>query len=127
MLNPDRPISAVLQDIVGNIQDIVRAEMRLAKSELTDELRKARAGAAWLGVGVLLLIFCALFLLLGAVYALTEVVPAWAAALIVGAGVGAIAAVCCGFGMKRFKSARGAPRTIATLKEDVEWAKRLTR
>ncbi len=127
MLNPDRPISAVLQDIVGNIQDIVRAEMRLAKTEVTEELRKARAGAALLGVAALLLIFCALFLLLALVYALTEVVPAWAAALIVGGGVGVIAAMCCGVGIKRFKATRAPPRTISSLKEDVEWAKRLTR
>jgi hypothetical protein len=39
----DRPISAVLQDIVGNIQDIVRSEVRLARTEIGEEVGRARS------------------------------------------------------------------------------------
>jgi len=127
MASADRSISTVLRDIVGNVQDIVRAEVRLAKSEATEELRKLGSASVLLVVGVLLLTFCALFLLLAAVYALSVVLPAWAAALIVGAGLGVIAALCCGMGLKKLKAVRAAPKTTATVKENVEWAKQLTR
>jgi uncharacterized membrane protein YqjE len=123
----DRPISVVLRDIVGNMQDIVRSEMRLAKTEVTDDLEKMRAGAVLTGIGVLMLLLTTGFLLLAAVYALSIVVPAWAAALIVSAGVGLIAAITLGLGMKKLKAMRGAPRTTATLKENAEWARQLTR
>jgi uncharacterized membrane protein YqjE len=127
MQNGNRPISAVLTDIVGNFQHIVRSEMRLAKTELTEELAKSRSAAMMLGVGVLLLAFSVLFVLLAAVYALSLVLPGWMAALIVGAGIGLIAALCVGLGLSRFKKVRAAPKTTATVKENVEWAKQLTR
>ena len=53
MQNGNRPISAVLHDIVGNFQHIVRSEMRLAKTELSEGLARSRSAAMWLGVGAL--------------------------------------------------------------------------
>jgi hypothetical protein len=97
----ERSIAAVLHDIVGNVQDIVRSEFRLAKTEATDELGKLRSAGTMLGVGAFLLIFSGIFLLLAIVYALSLVMEPWAAALIVGATVGVIAALCCGVGIKR--------------------------
>jgi hypothetical protein len=123
----ERPISVVLRDIVGNMQDIVRSEMRLAKTEVTDDLAKMRTGAVLTGIGVCMLLLTTGFILLAAVYALSSVVPAWAAALIVSAGAGLIAAITLGLGMKKLKAMRGAPRTTATLKENAEWARQLTR
>ena len=125
--NGNRPISAVLHDIVGNIQDIVRSELRLARSEFREELRKSRDAGMLLGVGVVLLAFALLFALLGAVYALSSVVSAWAAALIVSAGVALIAALCVSLGIARFRKVRAAPKTAQSVKENVEWAKQLTR
>ena len=127
MQNGNRPISVVLHDIVGNLQDIVRSEMRMAKTEFREELGKSASAGILLGVGLLLLAFSVLFVLLAAVYALSMVVPGWTAALIVGAGVGLIAALCVGVGMSRLKKVRAAPKTVESVKENVEWAKQLTR
>ena len=80
----DRPISVVLHDIVGNIQDIVRSEVLLAKTELREEVVRSRSAAILLAVGVLLLSFGAFLVLLAIVLALTGLMPGWAAALIVG-------------------------------------------
>ena len=127
MATADRPISSVLSDIVGNVQDIVRSELRLAKTELTEELTKARRGAVLVGIGTLLLWFSALFVLVAIVYALSLVMPGWAAAAVVALGVGAIAALFMSLGIKRLKTMRGVPKTTETLKENAEWAKQLTR
>jgi len=120
-----RSIPEILKDVLTNIQDIVRAEVRLAKAELGDELSKARFGGLLVGVGAVAAIFSALFLLLGCVYALGRVMPNWAAALIVAAAVGVAAAVTLGLGLKRFKTIQAAPKTAASLKENVRWAKQL--
>lgn len=112
MPTADRSISSVLHDIVGNVQDIVRSEVRLAKTELIEELGKSRSASVLLGVGALMFIFSALFMLLAIVYALSVVMPAWAAALIVGASVGVIAALACGLGIKRFKAIRAVPKPL---------------
>jgi hypothetical protein len=80
-----------------------------------------------LGVGSLLLWFSALFVLVAIVYALSLVMPGWAAAAVVALGVGVIAALCVGLGLKRLKAMRGVPKTTETLKENAEWAKQLTR
>lgn len=127
MANGDRPISAVLHDIIGNVQDIIRAEVRLAKAELTEELGKSRSAVTLLAAGALTLAVSAVFLLLAVVYALSLVMPAWAAALVVGAGVGVAAAICLGVGVKKLNTIRGPEKTAATMKENVEWAKQLTR
>jgi hypothetical protein len=122
-----RSIPEILQDVLTNIQDIVRAEVRLAKAEVGEELNRARSGGLLIGVGAVAAIFCALFLLLACVYGLGLVMPNWAAALIVAAAVGVVAAVTLGLGLKRFKTIQAAPKTAASLKENVRWAKELTR
>jgi hypothetical protein len=122
-----RSIPEILQDVLTNIQDIVRAEVRLAKAELGEELNAARSGGLLIGVGAVAAIFSTLFLLLACVYALGLVVPNWAAALIVAAAVGVAAAVTLGLGLKRLKTIQAAPKTAASLQENVRWAKQLTK
>jgi hypothetical protein len=123
----DRPISAVLHDIMGNLQDIVRSEARLAKAEVTQELKKSVSACVLAGAGVIMLAFSGLFVLVAAVAALSMVMPIWAAALIVAAAEGLMAALFVNLGMKRFKAMQGAPRTAATMKENAEWARHPTR
>ena len=122
-----RSIPEILQDVFSNIQEIVRAEVRLAKAELGEEFNRARAGGLLIGVGAVAAIFSALFILLACVYALGLVMPNWAAALIVAAAVGVAAAATLTLGLKRLKTIQAAPKTAATLKENVRWAKQLTK
>ena len=108
-------------------QHIVRAEFRLAKTELSEELAESRAAGVLVGVGALMLTLGVVFLMLAIVYALSLIVPEWAAALIVGGGASVVAALCVGLGIRRFKAIRAVPKTAASVKENVEWAKQLTR
>src|SRR5690349_7794113 len=122
-----RSIPEILQDVLANIQDIVRAEVRLAKAELGEELGRARSGGLLLAVGAIGAVFSALFVLLACVYGLSRVVPDWVAALIVAAVVGLGAAVTVSLGVKRLKTIQATPKTAATLKENVQWARQLTK
>lgn len=127
MATAERSISTVLYDIVGNVQEIIRSEMRLARTEFTEELGKLRSAGVLLGLGVLLATFSVLFLLVAIIYALSLVIPAWAAALVVAVAVAALAGILVGAGIRRLKAVRAAPKTTASLKENVEWAKQLTK
>jgi len=122
-----RSIPEILKDVLTNIQDIVRDEVRLAKAELGEELSSARSGGLLIGVGAVAAIFSALFVLLACMYVLGRVMPNWAAALIVAAAVGVAAAVTLGRGLKRLKTIQAAPKTSASLQENVRWAKEQTR
>ena len=51
MEDSDRSIASVLSDIVGNVQEIVRAEVRLAKTEVREEIGKARRGLMFVAAG----------------------------------------------------------------------------
>jgi cytochrome c biogenesis protein CcdA len=120
----ERPFSVVLQEIVRNVQDIVRSEVRLAKTEVREELTKTRSASLLMALGAASGFFSVLFVLLTVFYALSLVLPAWAAALCVAAGVGIAAWATIRAGLARFKTIHAvAPKTVASVKENVEWAK----
>jgi uncharacterized membrane protein YqjE len=124
----DRSLSDVLQDIIRNVQEIVRSEVRLAKTEIREEAVKAKSSMLLLGVGGVTALFAMLFLLVTIVYALALVMPSWAAALIVGTVLAVVASVVLMAGMKRFKQIHPTPeRTVETIKENVEWVKQRTK
>ena len=119
-----RTMSEVLQDIAANIQEIVRSEFRLAKVEIHEETTKAVRSSIPLVIGVLLSLYALGFILLAVVHALSMVVDAWLATLIVGAGVLAISMILVSVGRTRFKQVKVVPeKTVVTVKENVQWAK----
>jgi uncharacterized membrane protein YqjE len=124
----DRSFSDVLQSIVGNIQEIVRAELRLAKTEIREEAVKAKSASIFLGTGAAIAVFATLFLLLAIIYALALVIPIWAAALIVGAALAVTATMMLMAGVRRFKQIHPTPeRTVESIKENFLWAKQHTK
>jgi len=119
-----RTISSVLQDIVQNIQDIVRSEVRLARTELGQELGKARAAGTLLGAGAICAFFAAFFALFACVFALSNVVPNWAASLIVAAAMGIPAGILFFSGRARLRRVHPIPEhTVESVKENIQWAK----
>lgn len=124
----DRPFSQILQDIVANVQDIIRLEVRLAKAEMSEQAGKAARGVTTLAIGAGLAFFGLGFVLLAVVYALSTVMAPWAAAAIVGVVLGAVAAMMMSAGRKHLRGVDMKPeRTIQSVKENVKWAKDQTR
>jgi uncharacterized membrane protein YqjE len=124
MSDNERSVARVLQDIVGDVQDIVRSEVALAKTEIREGLIKTRAAALLMAIGALGAVYCIAFLMLGILYSLTPIMPAWAAAFCVATGAGVLTGVFILAGMKRLKAISVAvPKTVASVKENVEWAK----
>ena len=124
MENGQQSLSAVVQDILRNLQEIMRAEVRLAKAEVGEELAKAKLALAWVAAGAVGGLLGLWFLLFAAFSALAEVMPDWAAAGIVGGALLLLALMMSLIGFRRVKGLRPMPeRTVETLKESVTWAK----
>lgn len=123
-----RSVSDVLQDIFGNLQDIVRSEVRLAKAELKTEASQTAKAGRPLMAGLVLSFYAGGLLLLAMVYGLSLVLPPWMAALSVGVVVSLIAAISIGIGRGRLRVVNPKPeRTVESMKENVQWLKDQTR
>ncbi len=123
-----RSFSDVLQDIIANIQEIVRYEVRLAKVEIREEAVAVKTPVILLAAGLTLGMFSMLFLLLTAFHALSMFVPNWEAALIVGISLGVIALGILNaakHGLKRTHPI--LERTANTIKENAEWIPQRTK
>jgi len=128
MPDNERSISTVLEDIVANVQGIIRSEVRLAKAEVREEAGKAGKGAGTLGAGSVLALFGLGFLFLACLRALEIVVAPWLAALIMMVVVGTAAFILISAGIKRIRRVDPKPeKTIHTMKENLEWVKHQVR
>jgi uncharacterized membrane protein YqjE len=121
----DHGTGELIKDLSGQISRLVRQEVELAKVEMTEKGKKLGVGAGMFGgAGV------AALLMLGSLTAFLIIVlalamPWWAAALIVTALWGVIAAVLAVKGREAMRE-MGKPvpeQTIETVKEDVQWLK----
>jgi hypothetical protein len=109
----ERSIASVFHDVVGNLGRIVRAEVRLAKVEVAEEMvvaAQATGGAAKLIVAGVVVGQLALgFLLLFIVRLLEARVAPWLAALLVAAAAGSVAVVLLASGLKLLKGVNLLP------------------
>src|SRR5262245_61165835 len=112
----NRPLSDVLQDILRNVQTIIRAEVNLAKVELREEASKAFSSIAWLLSGVFCGLIAIMFLLWTVAYALATIWPLWAATLLVAVLLAAAALVLVLSGVRRFRRVHATPeQTVHTI------------
>ena len=121
----DRPLSDVLQDILGSLQEMIRAEVRLAKAELTDDAKHVAISSLWVAGGVVCGLAALSFGLWSAAYGLGHVLPMWGATLSVALVLAIVATVSAVTGLRKLRGVRlGPERTLETVKENVEWLKR---
>lgn len=124
----DEPVGELVQQASKQLTELVRGEMRLAQSEMTAKGKRYGKSGGLLG-GASLAGFLMLQALMATVIAaLALLLPVWAAALIVTAALGVVAAVLALGGKKQIGKAGGpAPQsTIENVKADVAEIKRST-
>lgn len=124
----ERSLGELFAELARNTSTLVRQEVELAKTELTQKAAQVGRDAGMIGVGGvvanagLLAIVAALILVLG------QVISLWLAALIVGMIVAGIGYAMMQGGLSGLKRANLKPQeTITTLKENVEWVKDQTK
>jgi len=105
---------------------MIRAEIRLARAEMREEVGKTADSAKLLGVGAALGFFATAFALVTVTLLLALVMPAWAAALVMTLILGLPAAVLIARGKTKL-SVPTPQKTINNVKENVEWMKSQTK
>jgi uncharacterized membrane protein YqjE len=118
-------IGTLISGLIGDMQDLVRAEVQLAKTELTDDAKKMGAAVAMLAAAAFIGLVGLIFLMLFAMYLLADWLgELWLGALIVAAALFLVTAILASIGRSRLSAASLKPeQTIDTLKEDQQWAK----
>lgn len=116
-----RGLFKLIADIPTLLMDLVRGEIESFKQELIGKLKLAGVGIGLLVGAATFLFFALLVLLAAAVLGLATVLPAWAAALIVGGAILVIAVILALVGISSLK--KGVPpaptETIKSIKKDV--------
>ena len=118
---PDDSIAALISQVTEESSRLVRTELKLAQVEMTAKAKTAGVGIGAFGVAGVLALFGIGCLIVTAIFALALVLPTWAAALIVGVLVLAVAGVAALIGKKKVGEATPPMPTSAVenVKADV--------
>jgi hypothetical protein len=120
--NGERSAGDLVKQLSEQVSVLVRNELKLAQLEMTRKGKQAGSGAGLLGGGALVALYGTACLIACVVLALSGVVSAWAAALIVGAVLLAAAAVLALLGKGRLRKATPPvpEQAVDSIKTDVE-------
>ncbi|MEU8898072.1 phage holin family protein [Nocardia sp. NPDC048505] len=117
-----RTIAELVNDATEQLNRLIRDEIQLAKLELVDKGKRAGRGAGLAGIGAVLAFYGGAALIAAVVLALAIVLPAWAAALIVGVVLLAGAGLLAFLGQKNVRQAVPPlpEEAVAGVKRDID-------
>jgi len=111
--------------IVEDLQNIVRGEVQLAKTELKEDASQMGKALGMIAAAAFLGLTGFIFLMLGLTYLINKSLEMWISAGLVGLGLAIIAAMLGMAGKSQMQQANFKPeQTIESVKEDREWASR---
>lgn len=117
-------LGKLLGNVATDIQDLVRGEIRLARSELDQKLDRVIMAAVWLLGGALVAFAGLVVVLEGGAAALALVLPQWAASVIVGLVIVIVGALFARSGLAMLSLKTLTPdRTVASLEKDARVVK----
>jgi len=112
----------LIKEITHQVGELARAQIQLATTELRANISSEVKMAAGLGVSALAALTAVNLMLVTIVFALSAVMPGWAAGLIV-TGVMALVAAIAGVVSWKKRVRQPLERTRHELEEDVRWTK----
>ncbi len=122
--NEEPSIGELFASLERDTSNLVRQEVELAKTEMTQKVTSLGKDAGMIGAGAALAYAGLLALIAAVILGLGELIPLWLSALIVGLVVVGIGYALIQRGRSAMSRLDLTPRqTIETLKEDKEWAK----
>jgi uncharacterized membrane protein YqjE len=116
---PAHSLGEIAGGLAGDVQDLVRGELALARAEFDHKLHTLIGGAISLAGGALVAFAGLVVLLEGGAAVLAKWLPAWAALLIVGLVIVVVGGLIARAGLTRLSLKNLTPdRTAANLKQD---------
>jgi uncharacterized membrane protein YqjE len=130
MTHADEPrpsIFSLARQLVGGVVQLVRLELTHGRQEIGEMLRETKSGLILIGIGAALLVVAMITLVVTVILAtaaLLSFLPAWLVGLLYFVVFIAIAGFLAWRGVRKIRIVP-PEQTIASVKEDIAWAKRL--
>jgi len=124
-IKDDRSLGELLGDLARETGELVRQEIALARTEVSEKARLVGKDVGYLAIGGAIAYAGFLALVAAIIVGLaTAGLPWWLSALIVGLAVAGVGYMLVQKGLKALRTAELGPRhTVASLQEDAQWAK----
>lgn len=119
----ERSLGELIAELSRETSALVRHEIELAKTEMSEKAQELAKNVGLLVVGGAVVYAALLFVLAALAIGLAEFVSPWLSVLIVGVVVGLIGYFLVQKGLGALRQTNLVPqKTIETLKEDKQWA-----
>jgi hypothetical protein len=123
----NRSLGELFSELAQETSTLVRQEVNLAKTEMSDKASRAGRHVGVLAAGGAVAYAGLLAILAAVIVLLDNVMPLWLSALLVGIVAAVVGYILVRRALDALKREDFAPRkTIETLKEDQQWAKEQT-
>ncbi|MBA3533878.1 MAG: phage holin family protein [Ardenticatenales bacterium] len=123
----ERSLGELFSELSRETSTLVRQEVHLAKVEMSEKASEIGKHVSTLVIGGAIAYAGLLAILAAAIIALAEILPDWAAALVVGLVAAGLGYFMLQQAMSALKNVDMKPReTIESLKEDKEWIQEQT-
>lgn len=116
----DQSIGDLVSDVSTHLSSLVRAEVELAKTEVTGEVRKGLTGSVYFAIAGAIGLFSLFFLFFTFAELLSEYLLRWVAFAIVFGVMVLVAAVFGLLGYRKVRKIRKPERTIESLRESAQ-------
>lgn len=117
----DRSTKSILRELMHEVPNLFTKELALARAEMRENLEQTRRGAMEVSAGGVVLLGGYVVLLMAAVYALSEVMAPWIAALLVGGIAALVGYMMVRAGARHFSARDLRPeRTIDSVHKDAD-------
>jgi uncharacterized membrane protein YqjE len=125
--DPEPSVGELVRRASENVSTLVRAEIELAKAELSTTVKRAGVGGGMITAAVAILIFSVPFLFVVIAEGLVALgLPRWLSYLIVWVLFLLVAAVLALIGRSQLRRIKPPERTIKTAKDTATWARHPT-
>lgn len=120
----ERSIGELFSELAGETSTLIRQEIALAQVEMTHKATTAGKNVGYLAVGGAIGYAGLLAIVAGVIMGLAYLMPAWIAALLVGAVIGIASYLMISSALTALKNMDIKPtETVETIKEDAQWLK----
>ena len=124
MVKDERSLGDLFTELATETGTLIRHEVALAQTELTQKATRAGKNIGFLAVGGAVAFTAVLALTAAAILLLSIWLPAWLSALLVAVAVGIVGYIMISSALEGLRRTDPMPReTIETIKEDAKWLK----
>jgi len=120
----ERSIGELFSELANETSTLIRQEVALAQVEITQKASTAGKNVGYLAVGGFVGYAGLLAIIAGVIMGLSYFIPAWLAAIIVGAIIAVVSYVLVSSALTALKNMDVKPtETVESIKEDAKWLK----